>query len=299
MSETKYSTLVETLKNGILGGRYASSCPLPSEHALANRFKVSRSTVQQAFRELQKVGLISRSRGRGADDRLARLQCRRGQRHAHGRRRRLLQAAVSRAARERRRRLHVDVPLLGRCAGLCAGRRELRRLREPDGRERPPCGGCVRRASARGHPSRQGRRLVVLGRGRLCLTLDGVAFTGLTRIDFGRDESNPVRVPQTRVPVATVNGAAPDVGGWRARGLGVRGALSCARRAGAGGLSARRGGADARPRGHREVSRHARHPLPRLAGCAEGRPGERPHHAERRLGLHRAARGRAADRSGV
>ena len=65
MSETKYSTLVETLKNGILGGRYASSCPLPSEHALANRFKVSRSTVQQAFRELEKVGLMSRSRGRG------------------------------------------------------------------------------------------------------------------------------------------------------------------------------------------------------------------------------------------
>lgn len=65
MSETKYSTLVETLKNGILGGSYVSSRPLPSEHALANRFKVSRSTVQQAFRELEKVGLISRSRGRG------------------------------------------------------------------------------------------------------------------------------------------------------------------------------------------------------------------------------------------
>lgn len=56
------------------------------------------------------------------------------------------------------------------------------------------------------------------------LTLDGVTFTGMTRIDFGRDESDPVRVPQTRVPVAAVSGAAPDVSGWRAKGLGVKGA---------------------------------------------------------------------------
>lgn len=55
------------------------------------------------------------------------------------------------------------------------------------------------------------------------LALDGVMFTGVTRIDFGRDEGAPIRVPQMRVPVATVGGAAPDVSGWRAKGLGVKG----------------------------------------------------------------------------
>ena len=65
MSEAKYSTLYKALKNDILSGKYASGELLPSENALTRRFKVSRSTVQQAFRELEKIGLISRSRGRG------------------------------------------------------------------------------------------------------------------------------------------------------------------------------------------------------------------------------------------
>ena len=65
MKETKYSTLYKALKDDILSGKYASGELLPSENALTRRFKVSRSTVQQAFRELEKIGLISRSRGRG------------------------------------------------------------------------------------------------------------------------------------------------------------------------------------------------------------------------------------------
>lgn len=65
MNETKYSTLYKALKDDILSGKYASGELLPSENALTRRFKVSRSTVQQAFRELEKIGLISRSRGRG------------------------------------------------------------------------------------------------------------------------------------------------------------------------------------------------------------------------------------------
>lgn len=65
VNEAKYSTLYKTLKNDILSGKYASGKLLPSENALTRRFKVCRSTVQQAFRELEKMGLISRSRGCG------------------------------------------------------------------------------------------------------------------------------------------------------------------------------------------------------------------------------------------
>lgn len=65
MNEAKYSTLYKALKVDILSGKYASGKLLPSENALTRRFKVCRSTVQQAFRELEKIGLISRSRGRG------------------------------------------------------------------------------------------------------------------------------------------------------------------------------------------------------------------------------------------
>ena len=65
VSETKYSMLYKLLKDDILSGKYTSGKVLPSENALVRKFKVSRSTVQQAFRELEKTGLISRSRGRG------------------------------------------------------------------------------------------------------------------------------------------------------------------------------------------------------------------------------------------
>lgn len=65
MNEAKYSTLFKALKDDILGGKYASGKLLPSENALVRRFGISRSTVQQALRELEKLGFISRSRGRG------------------------------------------------------------------------------------------------------------------------------------------------------------------------------------------------------------------------------------------
>ena len=65
MNETKYSTLYKALKDDILSGKYVPGKLLPSENALTRRFGVSRSTVQQAFRELEKIGLILRSRGRG------------------------------------------------------------------------------------------------------------------------------------------------------------------------------------------------------------------------------------------
>ena len=64
-SQTKYGLLVETLRKEILEGKYSSAVPLPSETALTRRHKVSRSTVQQAFRALENEGLIARRQGRG------------------------------------------------------------------------------------------------------------------------------------------------------------------------------------------------------------------------------------------
>ena len=63
MARTKHSAVFETLKEGILRGGYASSCKLPSETALTRRFKVSRSVVQQALRELERLGLVGPTAG--------------------------------------------------------------------------------------------------------------------------------------------------------------------------------------------------------------------------------------------
>ena len=65
MTESKYNILFLTLKTDILNGRYLHAEPLPSENALKRKYGVCRSTVQQAFRELEKLGLIVRRRGQG------------------------------------------------------------------------------------------------------------------------------------------------------------------------------------------------------------------------------------------
>ena len=65
MQATKYSMLVETLKNEILGGKYVLSKPFPSIRALIRRFNLSDTTVQRALDELFHQGLISRRQGRG------------------------------------------------------------------------------------------------------------------------------------------------------------------------------------------------------------------------------------------
>ena len=62
---TKYSLLVEALKNEILGGKYHSNKPFPSIRALIRRFNLSDTTVQRALDELFHQGLISRKQGRG------------------------------------------------------------------------------------------------------------------------------------------------------------------------------------------------------------------------------------------
>ena len=64
MNETKYKTLIDTLKKDILSGRY-SSRRFPSIRALIRRFSVSKTTVQRAMDELFHQGIISRKQGSG------------------------------------------------------------------------------------------------------------------------------------------------------------------------------------------------------------------------------------------
>ncbi len=61
----KYRVLVAKLKNEMRQGVYGSDKKLPSEHALSERFKISRVTVRQALSVLEEEGYISRKQGLG------------------------------------------------------------------------------------------------------------------------------------------------------------------------------------------------------------------------------------------
>lgn len=61
---TRQYSVYSTLRNDILGGRYAS-VRFPSERSLAMRFKVSRATIARCLADLDREGLIRRSQGRG------------------------------------------------------------------------------------------------------------------------------------------------------------------------------------------------------------------------------------------
>jgi GntR family transcriptional regulator of arabinose operon len=65
VDQPKYRLIFESLKEGILSGTYRSGARLPSEAELSRRFAVSRMTVVQAIKELQKLGLVSRRVGSG------------------------------------------------------------------------------------------------------------------------------------------------------------------------------------------------------------------------------------------
>ena len=65
MNESKYRTLLETLKKDILGGKYNSGSSFPSLRALVRRHGLSKNTVQHAIDELTHQGLIARAQGRG------------------------------------------------------------------------------------------------------------------------------------------------------------------------------------------------------------------------------------------
>lgn len=65
MNDSKYKSLIETLKSNILSGKYGVGKPFPSVRALIKRSGLSNTTVLHALDELVHQGLISRRQGRG------------------------------------------------------------------------------------------------------------------------------------------------------------------------------------------------------------------------------------------
>lgn len=63
--ESRYQLVARSLREAILGERFDQDEPLPTEHALAEAFGLSRQTVRRAFLELVNDGLVYRVRGRG------------------------------------------------------------------------------------------------------------------------------------------------------------------------------------------------------------------------------------------
>ena len=64
-SAPRYMALAETLRAGIAAGTPAVGEMLPTEHALTEKYNVSRHTVREALRMLAEAGLIARRRGAG------------------------------------------------------------------------------------------------------------------------------------------------------------------------------------------------------------------------------------------
>jgi DNA-binding LacI/PurR family transcriptional regulator len=61
----KYERLRQFLVDEILAGRLKPGDMLPPEQQLAERYEIARSTVRQAMAELQRGGLVTRTRGKG------------------------------------------------------------------------------------------------------------------------------------------------------------------------------------------------------------------------------------------
>jgi GntR family transcriptional regulator len=66
VSRLKHQRIVEELSRDIRAGRLRDGAQLPGEHALADRFDVSRNTVRQALAELGSRGLVDTHSGKGS-----------------------------------------------------------------------------------------------------------------------------------------------------------------------------------------------------------------------------------------
>ncbi len=63
--EAPFARIKQFLRQGLVSGRWPAGSRMPSEPDLVRRFKVSRMTVNRAFRELLAEGLVQRIRGAG------------------------------------------------------------------------------------------------------------------------------------------------------------------------------------------------------------------------------------------
>lgn len=61
-----WAEIAERLAEEIAGGRFAPGARLPSEHALADRFRVNRHTVRQALKSLASRGILRIEHGVGS-----------------------------------------------------------------------------------------------------------------------------------------------------------------------------------------------------------------------------------------
>jgi GntR family transcriptional regulator len=61
-----YQQIKDTLRSGILDGKYPPRSRMPSESELQEMFEVSRITIRQALGDLQKEGLIFKVHGKGS-----------------------------------------------------------------------------------------------------------------------------------------------------------------------------------------------------------------------------------------
>jgi GntR family transcriptional regulator len=60
-----YQQIVDEVRRGLVLGTVAPQDPLPSVRALAAELRVNPNTVQQAYRELERAGIIYSRRGQG------------------------------------------------------------------------------------------------------------------------------------------------------------------------------------------------------------------------------------------
>ncbi len=60
-----YQQIVDEVRRALVLGTVAAQDPLPSVRALATELRVNPNTVQQAYRELERAGIIYSRRGQG------------------------------------------------------------------------------------------------------------------------------------------------------------------------------------------------------------------------------------------
>jgi GntR family transcriptional regulator len=60
-----YQQIVDEVRRAVVQGTLAAGDPLPSVRALAAELRVNPNTVQQAYRELERAGVVYSRRGQG------------------------------------------------------------------------------------------------------------------------------------------------------------------------------------------------------------------------------------------